>query len=794
MHLCSPHQPLRELAVARLRALPGGALLPTLRQALAWLETPTLPHAAETVAALLRSCPEEARQLSCELFGAALPREAPGEGQESGAAPPSAAPGEGALRWACEYLAETGDVALQPALLALCQLPGWRRRFCPRTRAAMLLSLGAFFELGAQRLPGGLSALEVLARALEEPCEAVRSAAARVLAAWEPRSPAAAEALWARPLDGFSALARSALVDSARRRRDLPRLIEAARDPHPLPRAQAISALARLGALPRALPLDPASLREDADPAVRAAVLRCLPPALWLEALAHDVDPLVKRQAMALCVGRRRALLAAERRSAAELAAGQRDSWLRIRACELLAPRLELADDPDAQLLRKLLGDADAGVRAAAADALDAITDEDAGLRFRLSTFVTAAGQSGPFAGFTDERSTRAMANTPVAVSASGSPLSAEPRSAAPPRRLLGRTGIAVSPLGLSGAHDLPRAALQAAVRAGVNLFFWEPRYLGLTRFLRRRFAGGAEGLSRRRSTVVVAGSFEGDRFGIERDVAQALRRLGTDYIDVFLLLWVRSPERLSDEVKECLADLKRSGRVRAVGFSTHHRDLAAQAVVEETSGIGADAATGDSVCPWDVLMLRHSAAHPGAEETLLPLCSARGVAVITFSALCYGRLLRPAPGADASSSPPPTASECYRYTLGQRSVSACFSAPRTARELRENLTVLSSLQTPLGEEETRRLRAHGRLVRDEDHRFSSLLRRGHEGAPEALAAPRLLELLESGPFDADPDADADTDGTRSAGRGAFSGRSQEKRAASPLSLRLFGRGRSEKM
>lgn len=154
----------------------------------------------------------------------------------------------------------------------------------------------------------------------------------------------------------------------------------------------------------------------------------------------------------------------------------------------------------------------------------------------------------------------------------------------------------------------------------------------------------------------------------------------------------------------------------------------------------------------WDVLMLRHNAAHVGAETRLLPLCSTRGVGVISFNALCYGRLLRLVGkdfqkgqgGAPASSLQAdlalPTAGECYRYSLAQSAVAASLSAPRSTRELAENLQVLSALDEPLTPEAVVRLRRHGATVRDENHRFGALLRKGHEGAPEVLAGLKLAE------------------------------------------------------
>ncbi|HRI49094.1 MAG TPA: aldo/keto reductase [Pseudomonadota bacterium] len=269
--------------------------------------------------------------------------------------------------------------------------------------------------------------------------------------------------------------------------------------------------------------------------------------------------------------------------------------------------------------------------------------------------------------------------------------------------------------------------------RDSPNLFFWEPTYAQLTRFLR--------GQRDRHDLVIVGGTYEGDRFGIERDVRRALRRLGTSYLDVFLLFWTRSPERLSAEALATLRELKQAGLIRAFGFSTHDRELATTAL-----------ASGN----WDVVMTRHSAAHPGAEDRLLPLAREHGVGVLTFSAVCYTRLLRPLPGRRAEAALP-TAAECYRYSLSQPGVTACISAPRDHRELRENLAILREPQLELPPERAAALRAHGRLVRDQNRRFDALIRKGHEGNQEAPAPQQLGELLallmESAPPSA-PDAD----------------------------------------
>ena len=256
-------------------------------------------------------------------------------------------------------------------------------------------------------------------------------------------------------------------------------------------------------------------------------------------------------------------------------------------------------------------------------------------------------------------------------------------------RRPLGKTGLDVAPLGISGAHDLPLGQLERARDAGVNLFFWEPEYRSLETLVKRA--------EKKEELVVVAGSYEADARTIERDIDRALRRLRLDALGVMLLFWVRSPARLSDEAYGALVRAKEKGKVRAIGFSTHLRELATSAI--ETR-------------PWDVVMARHSAAHPALETTLLPVARARGVGVIAFSALVYGRML---------ASREVSAADCYRYTLTQPGVSVCLSAPRRQRELEENLAVLRA--PTLDPATEARLREHGVRVRDENRTFMSLVR-----------------------------------------------------------------------
>lgn len=241
-------------------------------------------------------------------------------------------------------------------------------------------------------------------------------------------------------------------------------------------------------------------------------------------------------------------------------------------------------------------------------------------------------------------------------------PLALPPIALVRPRRL-GPDGPTVSPLGVSGHYGLPVEGYVRAAEAGVNLFFWEPNYATLTRFLTRLSP------SDRRGVHVLAGTFEADPVKIRKDVERAVRNMKLERLSVFLIFWTQSWQRITPDVRECLEKLKRDGLVQTYGLSTHNRGIARDAIIEG----------------WNPVMVRHSAAHRKAETEVLPHARERGTSILTFNNTCYGRLL------DPSFAP----SDCFRYTLNTPGVSACFTAPSTLEYLEENLRALRDPELP---------------------------------------------------------------------------------------------------
>ena len=128
-----------------------------------------------------------------------------------------------------------------------------------------------------------------------------------------------------------------------------------------------------------------------------------------------------------------------------------------------------------------------------------------------------------------------------------------------------------------------------------------------------------------------------------------SLRRLGTDYVDLYQLHGY-DPSTSLDEALEALDTVVKSGKARYVGVSNWPAYKVARGLGRgEVKGL----ARMDSVQPRYNLLFRTF------ERDLLPLCQDEGIAVIPYNPLAGGLLT----GKHAAAAPPPEGS---RFTLGR--------------------------------------------------------------------------------------------------------------------------------
>lgn len=209
------------------------------------------------------------------------------------------------------------------------------------------------------------------------------------------------------------------------------------------------------------------------------------------------------------------------------------------------------------------------------------------------------------------------------------------------PRRL-GATGPTVSPLGLGlmGMSDLygpaddaeSKSTIHAALDAGVTLLDTGDFYgSGHNEMLLRDALRG-----RRREDAVISVKFGALRdpaggwggvdtrpVAIKNFIAYTLRRLGTDYVDIY------RPARLDpsvpvEDIVGAMADLVTQGYVRHIGLSE----------------VGADTLRrAHAVHPISDLQIEYSLISRGIEDTILPAARELGIGITAYGVLSRGLL-----------------------------------------------------------------------------------------------------------------------------------------------------------
>jgi aryl-alcohol dehydrogenase-like predicted oxidoreductase len=115
----------------------------------------------------------------------------------------------------------------------------------------------------------------------------------------------------------------------------------------------------------------------------------------------------------------------------------------------------------------------------------------------------------------------------------------------------------------------------------------------------------------------------------MRRELEDSLRRLGTDYIDLYQVHW---PDTLVpvEETAGLLADFRREGKVRALGVSNFS--------VAQMQAFRSVAPLASNQPPYNLFEL-------DIDAEILPWCEGNQVAVLTYSSLCRsllgGRLTR---------------------------------------------------------------------------------------------------------------------------------------------------------
>jgi predicted aldo/keto reductase-like oxidoreductase len=289
--------------------------------------------------------------------------------------------------------------------------------------------------------------------------------------------------------------------------------------------------------------------------------------------------------------------------------------------------------------------------------------------------------------------------------------------------RVLGKTGLRVSPLGIGGGGGIDSADLLYAFERGINYFFYSAdfhheTYRPTAAALRELCGAGS---CVREEVVLATVSYVNDPDKLIGVLVDQFHELGVDYIDIFHWGWVgarhadaalfdavhalkgdadltrrvRTWQAQREQAAEVNEELLRRGLVRFVGASFHERATARQ-----------------WLSAVDVLMVRYNMAHAGVETLVFPgLCGdpAQDPGVVVFNTAHSGRGMLYEPPPDY---PPhmyvPWPPDCYRWALTHPAVDLVLTGMSDRHQVDAALAAME--RGPMTEAERAALRKYGDL------------------------------------------------------------------------------------
>ena len=252
------------------------------------------------------------------------------------------------------------------------------------------------------------------------------------------------------------------------------------------------------------------------------------------------------------------------------------------------------------------------------------------------------------------------------------------------PERILGKTGLSIPILGLGGAGKTPLSRqgqatesysiIETAINLGIRYFDTAASYGPSEEYLGQVLSGY------RQQVILASKTAKLDRDSAWRELERSLKRLKTDYLDIWQLHHVSFPEELeqifsNNGAIKAIEEAKEQKIIRFSGITGHHEpDVIATALQRY---------------PFDMTLISVNAAdihHPRPfAPTVLPVAQEKNVGVVTMKIPAYGKLLQKGRLEGME--------QAMGYVLSLPGVHSCIIAAENATQLESNIRVAQRFQ-----------------------------------------------------------------------------------------------------
>lgn len=261
--------------------------------------------------------------------------------------------------------------------------------------------------------------------------------------------------------------------------------------------------------------------------------------------------------------------------------------------------------------------------------------------------------------------------------------------------RVLGRTGLKVTTVGMGCMITSDGSVVERALDAGINYFDTARSYQHGNN---ERMVGAALGAKRKQ--VVLSTKTHAPNAAMMREhLDTSLRELNTDYIDVWYLHARSKPEDITDEMIQVQQEAKKAGKIRFAGVSTHSGQ--------------------EQLIPWmiqkgtfDVVLSGYNfSMGPGMRQAIATAAKA-GLGVVAMKVMAGGmRSVKPTDPLYQRLAKPGALLAALKWVVNDPNVATTVPSMTDMDQLDENLQAMGRPLTA-GDEKT--LAAHLEMIRPE--------------------------------------------------------------------------------